>query len=133
MYAGAIREVFLAPAFLEPEPLEVQPETLANIHAVAMRPLSIINLQTISDIQLDCCGHWSAGVPATERTALIPRAYLLSARESLRLDPPRSEDEHSRQSGDFQPLGNNHRLSARAIAYDARNVSIEHVKSALER
>ena len=44
-----IRKLFLTPTLLQPEPLEVRPEALANIHAKAMTPLSIINLQTISD------------------------------------------------------------------------------------
>ena len=47
--AGTIRKLFLTPALLVPEPLEVRPEALANIHSRSKTPLSIINLQTISD------------------------------------------------------------------------------------
>ena len=49
MDACAIRKFFLAPALLFAEPLKVGSEALANIHAAAMGPLEIINLQTISD------------------------------------------------------------------------------------
>ena len=51
MNARPIRELLLTPALLGTEPLEVRPEALANIHAKAKTPLSIINLQTISDIR----------------------------------------------------------------------------------
>ena len=50
MDTGTIGKLFLTPALLVAEPLEVGPEALANIHAKAKTPLSIINLQTISDI-----------------------------------------------------------------------------------
>ena len=50
MNARPIRELLLTPALPGTEPLEVRPEALANIHAKAKTPLSIINLQTISDI-----------------------------------------------------------------------------------
>ena len=48
--ACAVCKLLLAPALLVAEPLEVGTEALANIHAKAKTPLSIINLQTISDI-----------------------------------------------------------------------------------
>ena len=47
--AGAISKFLLNPALLVAEPLEVGSEALANIHAESKTPLSIINLQTISD------------------------------------------------------------------------------------
>ncbi len=53
MNSGAVGIVFLAPAFLEPEPPDVGAEEFANIHAVAKTPLSTSDLQTMSDIQLD--------------------------------------------------------------------------------
>ena len=49
MGTGTIGKLFLTPALLVAEPLEVGPEALANIHAESKTPLSIINLQTISD------------------------------------------------------------------------------------
>lgn len=50
MNSGAVGIVFLAPAFLEPEPSDVGAKALANIHAVAKTPLSTSDLQTMSDI-----------------------------------------------------------------------------------
>ena len=49
MDACAVGKLLLAPALLVAEPLEVGTEALANIHAESKTPLSIINLQTISD------------------------------------------------------------------------------------
>ena len=51
MDSRTIRKVLLTPAILKPEPLQVHTEAFANIHAKAETPLSIINLQTKSDIR----------------------------------------------------------------------------------
>jgi hypothetical protein len=50
MDARTIRELLLAPTLLVTKTLEVRPEAFANVHATAKTPLSMINLQTISDI-----------------------------------------------------------------------------------
>ncbi len=53
---GLKGEVFLAPAFGGAQALEISAKDLANVHAQCIACVSTIDLQTISDKRLDCCG-----------------------------------------------------------------------------
>jgi hypothetical protein len=52
--ARTISKLFLRPAFFEPVSTQVFSKALANVHAAVMRRMSTIDLQTMSDILLDC-------------------------------------------------------------------------------
>ena len=53
MQAGFERQILLGPAFLGPEPLEVNPHLLTDVHRPKQAGLQIFSLQTISLISLD--------------------------------------------------------------------------------
>ena len=53
MNAGAIGKILLAPALLLTKASHVAAEALTNVHAKLRARMSPINLQTISDIEVD--------------------------------------------------------------------------------
>ncbi len=54
-----MRERLLAPAFLLAKPSQVFAKALPYVHGAPETRLSTIDLQTISDIQVDCPRVWS--------------------------------------------------------------------------
>lgn len=54
MDPGLVGERFLAPAFGEAQPAQVLTEAVTDVHAGAETLASTIDLQTISDIVVDC-------------------------------------------------------------------------------
>lgn len=56
MDAGLVRERLLAQPFLITQAAQVPTKALAYIHACLKARLSPIDLQTMSDIQVDCAG-----------------------------------------------------------------------------
>lgn len=116
MDAGLVRERLLAQPFFLAKATQVSAEALANVHAGLKARLSPIDLQTMSDIQVDCAGESSMvmslivdrGSHMAQHVSVLMQSATRDDGYSFRLSAPPASQKRPRsfcQQSDAKPGG----------------------------